>query len=627
MSVKRFEHQTIGENDFSLRTFSESTAFVECVFPSKTTFRGCIFEGDVTFEGCRFLDELDFSESQFFGNFATNAEFLKTVYFDRSVFHKETDFASTHFCGDAYLRYVEFKWDVSFASARFDTRLNLRGCQFGGYADFSDVICEGRVKLLGAIFHDEVRLRNAQLRYLKNLVAHGVSLDGAILKEAHFHGISELRNYSFRNAFLLSCSLADKVVTDCDFTGAVFKAVLVDGWKPDAKTLANTKYIYTDYDLVKSDSNARSMPQMSPRPESRVPLVGEFGVGDHELFTLSEFLASRSSWQISIDLPESIRTAVLNYLNFFPDFIRLTDNTDVEVRSRREGGRLRIEFVSGSSIGLGLIQERLEQYLGNVGRPMSGINLEFRTETTSDIQKDLFLIRYEHQINTLRTELKYVERLLLKEEEKNRQLLELVQHLGRAPQQLLIPPKRDRFEVDVYFLTADLQGYSSATRSNAPLYDSIQKFLLDAKEKVSNCGHCELVKLEGDCIKVFSRDGVELIWFTRDIMHQFERLKKESPIQIDGFRAVLGYGHCIKEVRVDGTDFAGDCIIDTVRVDQPMKQFLKENGLPANQIWCTEAFNDALQGRHDNIEFRKLPPLSLEKNHPSSGDLFSITIR
>jgi hypothetical protein len=32
-----------------------------------------------------------------------------------------------------------------------------------------------------------------------------------------------------------------------------------------------------------------------------------------------------------------------SYLNFFPDFIRMTDNSDVEVRSRREGERSRME--------------------------------------------------------------------------------------------------------------------------------------------------------------------------------------------------------------------------------------------------------------------------------------------
>jgi hypothetical protein len=187
--------------------------------------------------------------------------------------------------------------------------------------------------------------------------------------------------------------------------------------------------------------------------------------------------------------------------------------------------------------------------------------------------------------------------------------------------------KRGRFETDIYFLTADLQSYSAATRSKDGLYTVIQKFLLDLREELSNEGHCELVKLEGDSIKVFSRDGLEVIWLARKIMHQFEALKMRNPIPIDGFRAILGHGHCVKEIRPEGADFAGDCIIDTVRIDQPMKLYLKQNGLPANQIWCTEAFHDAIQGTHSNVEFVKLPPLLLDKGHPSSGDLFVVNIR
>jgi DNA-binding NarL/FixJ family response regulator len=187
--------------------------------------------------------------------------------------------------------------------------------------------------------------------------------------------------------------------------------------------------------------------------------------------------------------------------------------------------------------------------------------------------------------------------------------------------------KRDRFETEIYFLTADLQSYSAATRSKDGLYTVIQKFLLDVRGELSNEGHCELVKLEGDSIKVFSRDGLEIIWLARKIMHQFEALKKRNPIPIDGFRAILGHGHCVKEIRPEGADFAGDCIIDTVRIDQPMKLYLKQNGLPANQIWCTEAFHDAIQGTHSNVEFVKLPPLLLDKGYPSSGDLFVVNIR
>ena len=66
---------------------------------------------------------------------------------------------------------------------------------------------------------------------------------------------SWLSHYSFRGAFLISVNLAGKAITDCDFTGAVFKAVLTVGWKPDHQTRRKTKFIYTDY-RAHRDSNA-----------------------------------------------------------------------------------------------------------------------------------------------------------------------------------------------------------------------------------------------------------------------------------------------------------------------------------------------------------------------------------
>ena len=56
-------------------------------------------------------------------------------------------------------------------------------------------------------------------------------MDGAVLHTAQIWENERLSYYSFRDAFLLSVNLSGKEITDCDFTGAIFKAVLTVGWK------------------------------------------------------------------------------------------------------------------------------------------------------------------------------------------------------------------------------------------------------------------------------------------------------------------------------------------------------------------------------------------------------------
>ena len=80
-------------------------------------------------------------------------------------------------------------------------------------------------------------------------------------------------------------------------------------------------------------------------------------------------------------------------------------------------------------------------------------------------------------------------------------------------------------------------------------------------------------------------------------------------------------------VVVDGLeDFDGDTVIECVRVDQPMKGYLQQQGLAGNRIWCTEAFKTDIENRSSHLRFVSLPPLPLDKGYESKSQLFEVTV-
>jgi uncharacterized protein YjbI with pentapeptide repeats len=614
------------------KKFTKPVLFDDCTFLDSAIFENSDFGQTASFNNTHFLSRALFTGTTFSGEVHfQNVRFTGYTNFDNCQFRESAYFQHAWFAGDAYFRRVSFEWDAFFNNARFEGRTNFRNSKFRGYGDFINTRFLNRLKLLGTEFHDELRMSHSYLSFLKNLVAVGVNFEGAVLEETHFWGIDEIQGYSFRNSFLLSVSFANKNIIDCDFTGAVFKSVLTEGWKPDDKTLRNTQYIYTDYTVERAyDEEGMIITLYKPIEETRVPADGIFGQGEHTNFSLSDYLREPLKWSLALNLPPLIRSGVLNYLQFFTDFIQVTEGIPIELRTRKEGNKIRVDFIDETQNDKELVQERFRNYLDNAAKEFRSLDIHFNNPQVTDVEKELFLIRYEHQINTLRTELSYTERLLKKEEEKNQQLLQVINHLSREPRKFLgvgHAPSPQICEVPIFFLTADLKGYSKATQENKKLYSTIQSYLFEQKLHIEEQAGCELVKLEGDCIKAFFREGVRLVWLAKNLIHELERLKYDQTIDIDGFRVVLGYGSCYREQRGADVDFSGDAIVETVRVDQPMKRYIQEHNEEPNQIWCTEAFHKELIDKHEHIHFESLPKLNLDKEYSKELNLYRVVIR
>ena len=92
----------------------------------------------------------------------------------------------------------------------------------------------------------------------------------------------------------------------------------------------------------------------------------------------------------------------------------------------------------------------------------------------------------------------------------------------------------------------------------------------------------------GDCLMIFAHDYMNLLKFIDRIKEEFEKLKSQGKITKEDFRFIIGFGYLIKETIGDNKDFAGEEIIKTVRIDHPMKEWIKDNKESQNQIWCTE---------------------------------------
>ncbi len=501
--------------------------FRKYIFRGLADFRAAIFTDDVDFRGAVFFSAVDFHTAEFKGNAGFFAVvFSSTLRMIGVAFHRRAIFNGCKFRGSTAFHGCKFRDFASWQASKFDKPLvfqsneferdgDFRQAVFFGGVDFYQTMFRGRVDFEGARFHGEVQFSETHIGFLKKLNCRHANMAGAVLHTAQIWENERLSYYSFRGAFLISVNLAGKEISDCDFTGAVFKAVLTVGWKPDRQTRLNTKFIYTDY-----WTEEVQMPDQSVRrayhavPESRVPAEGNFGEGEHENFTFADYLREPIRLNIALSVPPLLRSAVTNYLQLFADFIKITQGIPVELRTRLEGSKLRVEFLAQTEEDISAIRESFAEYQRNTGRNFEEFKLRiaFRKDT-SPLERELFLMKMESQLNQLRTELTYTKALLTKTEE-NRDLLARIVEASRAPQVLLepwrIPAQQRPYQSQLSILHADLGNFSGAVKGQDALRVALQNFLAELRAQIQSQPGCELIKSQGDGFLIFSPDSLWL---------------------------------------------------------------------------------------------------------------------
>lgn len=415
-------------------------------------FRAAVFTGNVEFRSSTFHGQADFHTAQFlrgagfFGvYFESAARFLGVRFNGRTIFSGAKFMGTTTFHGCKFLDFAAFqaaKFDrpLTFHANEFFRDADFRSAIFYDGADFHETQFGSRLDFQGSRFHGELRLSNAHIKFLKKLDCKLANLRGSVLHTTQIWENDTLTNYDFRDAFLLSVNLSGKRIQNSDFTGAVFKSVLTVGWRPDRRTLDNTRYIFTDYTTEEQvGPTGKKSRVYAPVPSSRVPAEGDFGVGEHADFNLYTYLHEPARLNIALNVPPVLRTAVVNYLHLFSDFLKVTQGIPVELRTRLEGSKLRVEFLADSEDDLVVIRSAFDEYQQSANLDFDQLRLRINFSVqTSALDRELFLMKMESQLNLLRTELTYTKALLSKSEE-HQALLRQVADASRTPKALLTP--------------------------------------------------------------------------------------------------------------------------------------------------------------------------------------------
>lgn len=415
-------------------------------------FRGAVFTSSVEFRGSTFHSQADFHTAQFLHSagffgvyFESAARFLGVRFNGRTIFSGAKFFGPTTFHGCKFTDFAAFqaaKFDkpLTFHANEFFHDADFRSAIFYDGADFHESHFHKRLDFLGARFHGELRLSSTHIKFLKKLNCRRANMRGAVLHTTQIWENDTLTSYDFRDAFLLSVNLSGKRIQDSDFTGAVFKSVLTIGWRPDRRTLESTRFIYTDYTTEEQiGSSGKKTRVYSPVSSSRVPAEGDFGIGEHIDFTLYTYLHEPARLNIALSVPPVLRTAVVNYLQLFSDFLKVTQGIPVELRTRLEGSKLRVEFLANSEDDLEVIREAFTEYQQSANLDFEQLKLRIQFSVqTSPLERELFLMKMESQLNMLRTELTYTKALLSKSEE-HQALLKQVAEASRTPRTLLTP--------------------------------------------------------------------------------------------------------------------------------------------------------------------------------------------
>ncbi len=476
-------------------TFSRDAIFSRSKFSGDTYFRGSKFSRDAYFKNIKFFRDSDFSENTF-SEFAyfTGSKFSRKAYFRESRFLKDAVFIGSAFSGYTDFKGSIFSRDAVFIDNKFFNNTDFIGTFFYNKTDFS-----------GTVFRSFINFNESYIKMLKDINGQGINFERTVIEESVFWNINELEGYSFKNSFLLSISFADKELINCDFTGAVLDAVRTRGWKPDEATVSNTKYIYTDYEIeMELDENGLERKNYKAKEESRIPADGNFGEGDNIGFTIRDYLLEPYKWSYALNAPSVLRTAVINYVHFFTDFIRTTEGKDIEFNTKREGNKIRVEFSTGTKEDKVLLDEKFKEYVNNINKRFEDIKFDFRNPAVSDIEKSILISDYKAQIAILQNKVETTELLYNQQKE----FLEYIKDFKINPQGIFIEHKQDIKKALFFCLKADLKGFSNFMKDGRGI--EISKLIKNICNK--NAVDCKYYEAkEGDSIFILHSDVNEII--------------------------------------------------------------------------------------------------------------------
>ena len=156
-------------------------------------------------------------------------------------------------------------------------------------------------------------------------------------------------------------------------------------------------------------------------------------------------------WSFALSIPKQIRTAILNYIQFFTDFMDVTQNIEVGVLTYKEGQKIRVEFLTENVEDQQKVQECFQHYLLQVQEEdldQLDVNCRFKNKLVDQLEWKKFIGDNNRQIRNLQSELENTELFLEQQKQLNyergksqalEQEIARIQTLRNHPQQLLPP--------------------------------------------------------------------------------------------------------------------------------------------------------------------------------------------
>lgn len=381
----------IFDSDIDLRgaTFSSLARFDGCEFKNKVQMVGTVFRDKAFFQGCTFHGKVQLTGVKFEGkSIFVGAAFLQKAVFHGVKYSENATFQGANFHEDCIIQLNTFYGDADFQQTRFHKK-----------ADFTKTIFRRRVHFGEARFEGEILFNEVNSGVLKELKGNGISFDGAVLETSNFFGMKQLDSYSFRKAFLINCNFSGIEFRSCDFTGAVFKSPHTSGWMPDDETLRNTKYIYSDYEASESiDENGTVSKKYSAKEEARIPTSGSFLDENNKNFSLLDYAKEPHKWEYLLSFPEEIQTGIVNYINFFKDYSRITEGIDIDLATATYGDKVKVSLLLDDTAESEKVGALFKKYVSHILKPFNRFDVVFSNTKATPTQQELLLINLGNEL-------------------------------------------------------------------------------------------------------------------------------------------------------------------------------------------------------------------------------------
>jgi hypothetical protein len=157
----------------------------------------------------------------------------------------------------------------------------------------------------------------------------------------------------------------------------------------------------------------------------------------------------------------------LNYIQFFTEFAKIAQGIDTEIRTRREGDRIRVEFLCETRENKERIKDIFLEYLSFWNQEADKIVVVFSEHShATSVERDMMVIDLKNQVRDLQTQLEYKERLLESEKEKTKILQDFTDFTKKMsdPSKILNGPQISAGDHATFVLGGEKHSLQSSSR-------------------------------------------------------------------------------------------------------------------------------------------------------------------